>query len=157
MVIVGARFRDIGPAPLGLIYGVVAGLGVTTVVMRTYALKVNALPFIQASRLAGGGSLYVIFRHVMPHLLPLAALQMMIAVTGAVVADGFISFLGLTRRIINWGSIIYNALTYSTSLSSADPQWHVLVPPSLALSLFALAFYLLSRGLHRVADPRMRT
>ncbi len=157
MVIVGSRFRDINPAPLGLIYGVVAGLGVTSLVMRTYALKVKVLPFIQASRLAGGGSLYTVFKHIMPHLLPLAALQMLIAVTGAVVADGFISFLGLTRSISNWGTIIYSALTYGDIVRASTIQWHVMVPPSLALSFFALAFYLVSRGLHRVADPRLRT
>jgi peptide/nickel transport system permease protein len=157
MVIVGSRFREIRPATLGGFYGVIAGIGITAIVMRSHALKVKVLPFIEASRVAGGGSLHIIFNHIMPHMLPLAALQMMITVTGAVVADGFVSFLGLTRYISNWGTIIYNAFSYGSALSSPETQFHVLIPPSLALSLFALAFYLVSRGLHRIADPRLHT
>lgn len=156
MVIVGTRFRDLGPFQLGLIYGLFAGVGNTAIVMRSLALKLRELPFIDFSRVSGGGSLYILTRHVVPHLLPMAALQTMVAVTGAVVADGFISFFGFTREISNWGTMIYNALTYGESLGLIDPLWNVLLPPSMALSLFGLAFYLTSRGMHRVADPRLR-
>lgn len=155
MVIIGSRFREIGPAPLGLIYGIVAGAGTTSVIMRSHAMKIRVMPFIEASRIAGGRSGHTIFKHVLPHMLPLAGLQMMIAVTGAVVADGFISFLGTTRNILNWGTIIYNAFTYSQYLSLSQSQWNVLIPPSMCLSLFALAFYLVSRGMQDVADPRI--
>jgi peptide/nickel transport system permease protein len=155
MVIIGSRFREIGPAPLGLIYGIVAGAGTTSVIMRSHAMKIRVMPFIEASRIAGGRSGHAIFKHVLPHMLPLAGLQMMIAVTGAVVADGFISFLGMTRNIHNWGTIIYNAFTYNQYLSLTQSQWNVLIPPSMCLSLFALAFYLVSRGMEDVADPRI--
>lgn len=156
MVIVGTRFRDLGPVPLGLVYGVFAGIGGTAIIMRSLALRLREMPFIEASKTSGGGSLYILFRHVLPHMLPMAALQTMVAVTGAVVADGFISFFGFTRGIINWGTMIYNALTYGVSFGLTEPQWNALLPPSMALSLFALGFYLTSRGLHRVADPRLR-
>ncbi len=155
MIIIGSRFRDIGPAQLGLIYGIIAGAGTSSVIMRSHAMKISVMPFIEASRIAGGRSLHTLIKHVLPHMLPLAGLQMMIAVTGAVVADGFISFLGMTRNIHNWGYIIYIAFTYSQFLSSSQIQWNVLIPPSMSLSLFALAFYLVSRGMKDVADPRI--
>lgn len=156
MVIVGTRFRDLRPMQLGLIYGFFAGMGGTAIVMRSLALKLREMPFIEASRTSGGSPLYILFRHVFPHMMPMAALQTMVAVTGAVVADGFISFFGFTREISNWGTMIYNALVYGSSLGLTEPQWNALLPPSLALSLFALGFYLASRGMHRVADPRLR-
>jgi peptide/nickel transport system permease protein len=155
MVVIGSRFRDIGSVPLGLIYGVVAGAGTTAVVMRSHALKVRVMPFIEASRIAGGGSRHVILKHVLPHMLPMAGLQMMIAVTGAVVADGFISFMGFTRNITNWGTMMYDAFTYAQQLGSMDEAWHVLIPSAVSLSLFAFAFYLVSRGMYDVADPRI--
>jgi peptide/nickel transport system permease protein len=156
MVIVGTRFRDLGPLQLGLIYGLFAGIGNTAIVMRSLAMKLRVLPFIEVSKISGGGSFYILLRHIIPHLLPMAALQTMVAVTGAVVADGFISFFGFTRGISNWGTMIYNALTYGQSLGIIEPLWNALLPPSMALSLFGLAFYLTSRGMHRVADPRLR-
>jgi peptide/nickel transport system permease protein len=156
MVIVGTRFRDLGPLQLGLIYGLFAGIGNTAIVMRSLAMKLRVLPFIEVSKISGGGSFYILLRHIIPHLLPMAALQTMVAVTGAVVADGFISFFGFTRGISNWGTMIYNALIYGQSLGIIEPLWNALLPPSMALSLFGLAFYLTSRGMHRVADPRLR-
>ena len=156
MVIIGTRFRDISPVVLGLIYGFIAGAGGTAIILRSQSMKIREMPYVEASRSSGGGSTHVLTRHVLPHLLPLAALSAMVVVTGAVVADGFISFFGFTRSIHNWGTMIYETLTYDQALSVAEPSWHSLIPPALALSLFALAFYLASRGMERVADPQSR-
>jgi peptide/nickel transport system permease protein len=157
MVIIGARFRDLGPVPLGLIYGLVTGAGGTVLVMRAHGLQVAARPYMEAARIAGGGALHMIVKHMLPAMLPLAALQMMIAVTGAVVADGFISFFGLTRSVSNWGTIIYDSFVYGQLGSSTGTGiWHMLLPAAACFSLFALGFYLVSRGLHRVASPTIR-
>lgn len=154
MVIIGARWRELGPMPLGLIYGTITGLGSAAIVLRTAALKVVAKPFMQAAHISGGGAAHIMFKHFLPNMLPLAALQMMIAVSGAVIADGFISFFGLQRTTLNWGTLIYDAFLYA-NIGGSGSQWHVLLPAALSFSLFALAFYLVSRGLHRVADPRL--
>lgn len=154
MIIFGVVFQDVGPVGYGLTYGLVAGLGGAAIVMRSYAFTLVNKPYIEASRIAGGGHVHIMVRHMLPHMLPLAALYMMISVVGAVVADGFISFFGFNRSYINWGNIIYSSFTYR--VINSQVAWHVLVPASLALSLFAAAFYLVARGLHQVADPRLR-
>lgn len=156
MIIIGARFRELKPVHLGLIYGVVTGAGATTIVMRSHGLQVVAKPFMSAARIAGGGPFHMITTHMLPSMLPLAALQMMVAVTGAVVADGFISFFGLTRNVTSWGTIIYDALVYGSAVGDIAESWNMLVPASICFSLFALGFYLVSRGLHRVASPTLR-
>ena len=156
MVVFGLRFRDIGPAPLGLIYGIIAGAGGGAIVMRSHALTAVSKPFIEAARIVGGSSRHIILVHIVPHMLPLAALYMMLGVTGSVVSDAFVAFGGFTRAYLNWGTIIYAAFTYTEALGTGV-QWHVLLPPSVALSAFAAAFYFVSRGLHRVADPRLRS
>jgi peptide/nickel transport system permease protein len=156
MVIIGARFRDLGPVPLGLIYGFVTGAGPTAIVMRSHAIHTMARPYMEAAQISGGGAVHIIIKHLLPAMLPLAALQMMIAVSGAVVADGFISFFGLTRTSSNWGTLIYDAFVYNQISSTGGPMWHMLVPAALCFSLFAMGFYLVSRGLHRVASPTIR-
>ncbi len=155
MVVIGMRFREIGPGALGLIYGMIAGLGGAAIVMRSHALSVVNKPFIDAARIAGGKGLHIMLVHVVPHMLPLAALYMMISVTGAVVADAFIAFFGFSRSYLNWGTIIYSSFVYSEYMPSGV-EWHVLIPPSISLSLFAAAFYLVARGVNEVADPRLR-
>jgi peptide/nickel transport system permease protein len=156
MIIIGARFRDLGPVPLGLIYGFVTGAGATALVMRSHALQIVSKPYMEAAQIGGGGSAHIITKHLLPAMLPLAALQMMIAVTGAVVADGFISFFGLTRTVSNWGTLIYDAFVYAQIGSAQGAMWHMLLPAALSFSLFATGFYLVSRGLHRVASPTIR-
>jgi peptide/nickel transport system permease protein len=156
MVIIGARFREITPFALGLYYGLVTGAGGTTIVMRAQAIQIVSKPFMEASRISGGGARHMILRHLLPSLLPLAALQMMVAVTGAVVADGFISFFGITRTISNWGTIIYDAFVYAGITGGLNIPWNILLPAALCFSFFALGFYLISRGLHRVASPELR-
>ena len=155
MVIMGMRFPDLNALMLGIIYGAIAGLGGAAIVARAQALQIVTKPFINAARVAGGSNLHIITKHVLPHLLPLAALQMMLSVTGAVVADGFIAFFGFKRNYLNWGTMIYSSFIYSDTMGVAT-EWHVLIPAALALSLFAAAFFLVSRGLHEVTDPRLR-
>jgi len=91
----------------------------------------------------------------LPNMLPLAALQMMISVSSSVIAYGFVSFFGLQRIDLNWGTLIYDGFLYGM-IGGSGTQWHVLLPAALAFSLFALGFYLISRGLHKVADPQLR-
>lgn len=155
MIIVGARWPHFNPVQLGLTYGMVTGMGGAAIVMRTAALKVAAKPFMEAAHVSGGGALHVMTKHFLPNMLPLAALQMMVAVSGAVVADGFISFFGLRRVTANWGTLIYDGYLYARVAGNLT-QWNLLLPAALCFSLFAMAFYLISRGIHRVVDPQLR-
>jgi len=155
MIVAGITFKDSGPVVLGLMYGCIAGLGGTAVILRAHALTVMVKPYIEAARVSGAGSSHIMVRHVVPFLVPLAAMNMMLAVTGAVVADGFISFFGITRVYLNWGSMIYSSQVYSGLFGGGTP-WHELLPPSIALSLFSAAFYLIGRGLQEFVDPTIR-
>jgi peptide/nickel transport system permease protein len=155
MIIVGSRFKDMGPAAFGVLYGILAGLSGAAIVIRSHGLSIMSKPFIEAARVAGGGSVHVMLRHLVPHLLPLAAVFMMITATGAVIADGFVSFLGITRMHHNWGSMIFWSFAYTATIN-ATVTWNVLLPPAIAFSLFAASFYFISRGLQHVADPKLR-
>lgn len=157
MLVIGSseRSQDIGPIDFGLIYGVITGVGAGAIVIRAQALKVIASPFIDAARVAGAGRWRILGLHVLPHLYPLAAIYMMLAVVGAIIADGFAAWLGQTGTRVNWGTLVYNGITFPNPLTGEVP-WHVIVVPSIALSLFAAAFYLVSVGLREVADPRYR-
>lgn len=152
MVIIGFTL-DIGPFKFGLIYGILVGLGVVAIVLRAHALTFMNKAFIDAARIAGGGSLHIILKHLVPHMIPLAAVNMLITVTGAIFANGFIAFLGLSRAHLNWGSMIYDSFTYK-GINGVIP-WNVLVPSALAISLFAASFYMIALGLQDVTNPRL--
>lgn len=151
MVIIGFVL-NISPVQFGFIYGILAGVGVVAIVLRSHALDVVSKSYIQAAQVAGGSSTHILLNHVFPHLLPLAAVSMLFTVTGAIFASGFIAFLGLSRAQLNWGSMIYDAFTYE-GINGILP-WNVLIPSALAISLFAASFYLIALGLQDVVEPR---
>ena len=153
MVIIGFVL-DIQPIEFGLIYGVLAGAGVVAIILRSHALTIMSKSFIEASRATGAGAFHIVFRHLVPHMLPLTAVNMMLTVAGAIFANGFISFLGLSRAQLNWGSMIYDSFTYQQWVNTTI-TWNVLIPSAMAISLFATAFYLIGMGLHEVAEPRI--
>jgi len=156
MVVLGARFyNQIGTVRFGLLYGLLAGASSAAIVMRSHALTLMNRPFIEAARVAGAGPVHIIFRHLIPHMLPLVAVHMMMTVTGAIIADGFIAAFGIRTDLrLNWGTMVYNAFFYQ----QVNPKipWNMLVAPSVTLSLFAAAFYFVARGLQDVSDPRKR-
>jgi ABC-type dipeptide/oligopeptide/nickel transport system permease component len=161
MIIISTRFiESVGYREFGLLYGLVAGASTVFLMMRSQALRLMAQPFIEASRAAGAGATRIILVHLVPHMLPLAAVQMMLTVANAVITYGFISFVGVVEFRLNWGAMVYFALTMMGTSSiwavSTGPTWAHLLSPGLALSLFAAAFYFVSRGLHEVAEPRLR-
>jgi len=153
MIVIGGTI-EIKPVTFGLMYGLIAGLGGAAIVMRSQALSILHKPYIEAAHVAGASGVQIISRHLIPNMLPLAAVQMLISVTGAVFADGFSTFLGLSRTRLNWGSMIYDSFTYQAV--KATITWNVLIPSALSISLFAAAFYMIARGVHEVAEPRLR-
>lgn len=158
MLIIGSGdvSQRIGPVTFGVIYGVITGLGAGAIVLRAFALKVMASPYIDASRVAGASTWRLVVRHVLPHLYPLAAMYMMLAVVGAVVADAFATWLGQTGTRVNWGTVVYYGISFPNPITG-EIAWNVVLAPSLVLSVFAAGFYLISAGLREFADPRYRS
>jgi peptide/nickel transport system permease protein len=69
--------------------------------------------------------------------------------------EALLSFLGRTEFRMSWGTMIW--LTQTTFRESAfGEQWHVIIPPALAIMLFAGSFYLIGRALDEYVNPRLR-
>ena len=145
-----------GPFEAGLLYGVLAGLSTATIVLRSQALAVMAKPFIEASRIAGGGAGHLIRVHLVPHLVPLAVVQMMVGVVGVIVATAFAQYLTNPRDVLGLGTLLYAGLTFQGFLITTV-AWNVLVSAALSITGLCAAFYLLGRGIRQLNDPRVVT
>lgn len=158
MIILGTSDlgSHIGPFQFGLIYGLLAGAGAAAIVVRSQAVQTMRRPFIDAARASGAGSSRIILRHLVPHLIPLAAIAMLIGVTGAIVADAFVSFLAYGDNRFSWGTMLNAAIRFPSLRGLFDTPWHLLIAGGLAISLLAAAFYLVAIGLHTAFDtPRV--
>lgn len=143
---------------LAFVLGILYGFGQITVILKSQALAVKVKPYIEAARVAGGGHFHVIFRHIIPNLLPLSFLYMMFNVTGAIFSEAALSFFGLLPGIkISWGIMIDSAHSGGYILGGRSFQnWWLWMPPGIAITLLCSAFYLVGRGLDEVVNPRLR-
>lgn len=154
MIILGTSTiqESIGPAQFGFIYGLLAGAGAAAIVVRTQAVSTMRRPFIDAARATGAGGSRIVIRHLVPHLIPLAAVAMLIGVTGAIVADAFVSFLAYGENRFSWGVMLNSAIRFPSLRGLFDTPWHVLIVGGVAISLLAASFYLVAIGLHTAFD-----
>ena len=140
---------------LAILIGVLSGFGGTAIILKSQALAVSVKPFIDAARVAGGGRIHLIFRHVIPNVLPLSFLYMMFSVTDAISIEATLSFLGLMNINMSWGIMIYFANSQGYLLSSAS-YWWLLFPAGLSVTLLAGSFYLVGRAMDEIINPRLR-
>jgi len=153
LIVLGAMM-EIGMLELAVVIGILSGFSGTAIVVKSQALTIKVRPYIEAARVAGGGHFHVIFKHMMPNLMPIALLYMMFIVNGAIATEAVLSFFGLTEIEMSWGLMI-NTTQFFGYLLRFDTWW-LLFPASVAISVLCAAFYLAGRALDEVVNPRLR-
>jgi ABC-type dipeptide/oligopeptide/nickel transport system permease subunit len=123
-----------------------------TRIMRSTVLATRNLEYIDAARVMGAGHVKVLLRHVVPNsIAPLLALVGLYVGT-IITAEAALTFLniGLQVPAISWGVQLNTAQTYFSS------HLHLLLFPSLALSVTVLSILLLGDALRDALDPKLR-
>lgn len=148
----GTTGEFLTPLNFGIMYGVLSGASTAAIVLRSHALATVERPFIDAARVSGAQGWYLARRHLIPHMIPLAAVTMATSVVGAVVAHGFASWLAYSDNLTNWGAIMFSAIGFSSLQGTF--AWNVLLAGAGAISVFCAGFYMISLGLRDVAFRR---
>lgn len=110
---------------------------------RAATLKVMNMPYLQAAQLSGSPWWRVLFRHVVPNIIPQLTNYAMLGMALVVVTEGALSFLGLgiPPPAPSWGNMIFEG-QQSLSATPLLVLW-----PSLALLVTVLAFNLLGESI----------
>ncbi|WP_283258396.1 ABC transporter permease [Pseudomonas sp. GX19020] len=105
--------------------------------------------FIAAEKTLGAGHGRILFRHILPHLLPTLIVWGTLGISTTVLLEATLSFLGVGVQppIPSWGNIIFENQTWF----QAAP-WLVFIPGA-AILLLALAFNLVGDALRDILDP----
>jgi peptide/nickel transport system permease protein len=126
----------------------------TARLVRAQTLSVEARPYIERAKALGGGHRHVMSRHVLPNVMPLVMAQTTLIVSGSIIAESTMSFLGLGDPTqVTWGGTL-QAARDTGAVSSG--MWWFLLPPGLAIAVVALAFTLVGRALESVLNPKSR-
>jgi peptide/nickel transport system permease protein len=122
-------------------------------VIRSQTLSLRHRPFIEAARVAGASHLRILFRHILPNVMPLALLYMTFRVTSAIIIEAALAFLGFgDPGTVSWGMMLQ--WVWKTGHMFQAPYW--LLPPGICISLITMAFYMTGRAMDDVLDPRLR-
>ncbi len=108
--------------------------------------------FIEAERSIGASTPRILFRHILPHLLPTIIVWGTLGISTTVLLEATLSYLGVGVQppTPSWGNIIFENQTYF----QAAP-WLVFFPGAAILAL-ALAFNLVGDALRDILDPTQR-
>jgi len=152
MLILAALFDQLSIWTIVLVIALFRWPGVSRVI-RAQTLSLKQRPFIEAARVAGASHLRIIFRHIMPNVLPLSFLYMTFRVTSAITIEAALAFLGFgDPSTVSWGMMLQ--WVWKTGHMFKAPYW--LLPPGICISLITLSFYMLGRAMDEVLDPRLR-
>ena len=124
----------------------------TARVIYTETTSLATRDFIAAERTLGAGTGRIMFRHILPHLLPTIIVWGTLGISTTVLLEATLSFLGVGVQppTPSWGNIIFENQTYFQSA-----PWLVFIPGA-AIILLALAFNLVGDALRDVLDPTQR-
>ena len=151
LVIILAAVLGAGVGNIILVIAIVGWPGVARVI-RAEVLSLKERPFIDSARVTGASNVRIMFRHIAPNVAPLAFLYMTFAVSGAILTEAALSFIGLGDvNTISWGIMLQDV-----SQSKALTAWWWLLPPGLAITLISLAFFLVGRAFDEIVNPRLR-
>jgi peptide/nickel transport system permease protein len=125
----------------------------TARVIRAQVLSLRERAWVEAARVTGCSTGRIMFVHVLPQVLPLAALYGSVAIGWAILAEAAASFLGFgDPDSISWGVMLQDAYANQALGRGA---WNWFTPPGLAIVLMVLAGFLISRGSEKLLFPRL--
>ena len=122
-------------------------------IVRGQTLNLKNKEFIEAAQATGVSDYKIIIRHIVPNLLGIVAVYATLLVPGIIIAESFISFLGLgvQEPKTSWGALI----SEGAGTINYDTEWQLLVP--LSFFIFTLfCIYFIGDGLRDALDPKER-
>ncbi|MFF8839682.1 ABC transporter permease [Streptomyces sp. NPDC015130] len=123
-----------------------------TRVMRGAVITVKQADYVHAAKALGAGTTRILFRHILPNAMAPVIVVATIALGGYISAEATLSFLGLglAAPTVSWGVDI------SAGVAQIRVAPHVLLWPSIMLSLTVLAFIMLGEAVRNALDPKLR-
>jgi peptide/nickel transport system permease protein len=141
----------LGPSLLNVLLAltVIGWVGYARLV-RGQALRAREFDYVQASRALGASTGRILWRHIVPAVIPAVVVQATLGMAGAIVGEASLSFLGLGVQppTPSWGTMLNGGRAH---LLDAP---HLTIFPGLAIALLVMGFNFLGDGLRNLADPK---
>ncbi|MDX2139402.1 MAG: ABC transporter permease [Chloroflexota bacterium] len=147
LVLALVMLGTLGPSPLGIVIVIVLlYTPIVARVVRSATLSLRSAGYIEAARLRGESTFYILFRELLPGVLPALAVEAALRFSYAIFLQASLGFLGLGVQppSPDWGRMVNEARGFYTQAPWA--LWF----PSAAIAMLVIGVNLLSDGLRRV-------
>lgn len=147
----------IGPGQSGILPMIVALVALswpgTARLVRGQILQVREEGYVNAARLLGARTNYLVLRHMIPNTMGVILVTLTFAVPSAIFTEAFLSFIGMgvAPPTPSWGGMS------NEGIKSMLIHPHELLFPAVLISITVLAFNLLGDGLRDALDAKMRS
>jgi peptide/nickel transport system permease protein len=123
-------------------------------VVRSSALSVVQMPYIEATRAVGARAMRIMFRHIAPNVFAPYLIMMTAFLGQAILLEASLSFLGLGvfEPTPSWGLMLRGA-----GMQFLERAPWLAIAPGVAISLAVFGFNLFGDSLRDALDPRLRT
>ena len=123
-------------------------------VARSMSLQIKTRGYVEAATMMGQKDSKMIFKHILPQLLPYAFASVAISVPAAITTEAGLSFLGLgDPSFPTWGQILHDANTFG---AAARGLWWWIVPPGIMIAITGLAFVFIGNALDAIINPKLK-
>ena len=123
-------------------------------VSRSMSLQIKTRQYVEAAKLMGQKDSKIIFKHIIPQMLPYVFASIAISVPAAITTEAGLSFLGLgDPSFPTWGQILHDANTYG---AAAQGFWWWIIPPGLLIAITGLAFVFIGNALDTIVNPKLK-
>jgi peptide/nickel transport system permease protein len=144
----------LGPSPRNVILILaVGGWVVYARLARGQALSLREKEFIEAARSLGGGSIRILFRHMLPNVVSPIIVVGTFGVAQMILLESSLSFLGLGVQppTPSWGGMLNDGRPYITV------AWWLTTFPGAAIMLTVLGINFVGDWLRDLLDPRLQS
>lgn len=153
LIVIASYVEEFDINSMALVIALFAWPGPTRII-RSQVLSMRERGYVQMAQISGASTLDIMFREMMPNLLPYLAATFTGAVSGSILAATGLEILGLgPTRIPTLGMAISNALRVSAILRGMWWWWGF---PIVMLVAIFMSLFLMTIGLDEIANPRLR-
>ncbi len=143
----------LGPSIVNIVIAISATLWMDMArLVRGQSLSIREREFVEAARASGAKSGKILFGHIFPNALGPIIVQATFVIPAAILTEAFLSFLGLgvPPPQADWGGMAKEGVDAIRLVT------HIVMWPSIALSVTLLAFNFFGDGLRDAFDPRQK-
>lgn len=143
MIVMAAFLPSMGIWNLIIIIGALNWLWMARSI-RSQTLSEARREYVDAAKAQGMGTVEIMFREILPNIIPVVTANMVMVVTQAMLTEATLSFLGLgDPSLISWGQMLSISFENNAILYNA---WYWMLPPGFCIATLGFSFMLIGNS-----------